>query len=352
MRGPAAMQAALAMCKSYDERREHTVMMCRLSRIPIPFALLLLCIVSLAAEEGFPVTVTDGLGRRLTFDEAPERVVAIFYGNFGTMATLGVRPVATLANDSMLVDPRYFEDGETIPSVGAVDGGIDLEAVAAAEPDLIIVHREDRVAALESIAPVYAPLDTDTIEGLYAETRQLATILGVRDRAEDAVAAFQDRLAAYRALAPRVVTVLLPAPEEDDLNSMWVRHGDSPDCRLLNEIAICDWENPAGGGGWSFQATAETLLELNPDFIYYKTPWHGTHAELVEYVRGNPLWAATDAVQNGRLLYVPGYPNPIASSLIAATQLIDVFAPLLYSAVFPDGPLTEGEVRELSAGTR
>lgn len=311
---------------------------------------LLLCIITpLAAQESFPVTVTDGLGRRLTFDEPPQRVVALFNGNFGNMATLGVRPVATLANQSMLVDERYFTNGQTIPSVRAADGGIDLEAVAAADPDLIIVLGEERAALLESIAPVYVPLDTDTIAGLYAETRQLAAILGVRDRAETAVAAFQDRLAAYQALVPRDVSILLPAPEEDDLNTMWVRHGASPDCRLLNEIALCDWENPAGGGGWSFQTTAETLLELDPDFIYYKTRWDGTHRELLAYVRSNPLWAATDAVRNDRLLYVPGYPNPIASSLIAATQLIDVFAPLLYPDILPNGPLTDEQVREVVA---
>jgi len=316
-------------------------------------ALLLVSVVPLTAQddasESFPVTVTDGLGRELTFEEPPQRVVAIYNGNFGNLATLGVRPVATLANDSMLADPRYFEDGESIPSVAAAEGGIDLEAVAAAEPDLIIAFSIEEVQSMENIAPVYVPLDTNSLEGLYAETRQLGSILGVEDRAEAAISAFQDRLAAYQAITPGDVSILLTSPEEDNLNSMWVRHGDSPDCRLLNEIAICDWENPTDDGGWSFQTTPETLLELNPDFIYYKSPWDGTHQELMDYVRGNPLWAATDAVQNDRLLYVEGYPNPIASSLIATTQLLDVFAPSLYPDLLSDGPLTDEQVQEILA---
>lgn len=296
------------------------------------------------------VTVIDGLGRSLTFDEAPQRVVALFNGNFGTMATLGVRPVATLANDSMLVDPRYFENGETIPSVRAPDGGIDLEAVAAANPDLIIVFGQERVAAMQSIAPVYVPLDTTTIEGLYAETRQLAAILGVPDRAETAIAAFQNRLAAYRAASPRNVSVMVTAPEEDNFGSLWLRTVASPDCRLLNEIALCNWADPTGGEAWGYQTTPETLLALNPDYIYYWNDWDGTQRELVSFLRQDPLWAELDAVRNERILHVAGYSNPIASSLIAATQLIDVFAPLLYTDIFPNGPLTDVQVQEILAG--
>lgn len=303
-----------------------------------------------ASAAGFPVTITDGLGRELTFEEPPERVVALYNGNFGNLATLGVRPVATLANESMLAAPRYFEDGESIPSVGATDGGIDLEAVAAAEPDLILGFGMEQVQSMGDIAPFYSPLDTDTLEGLYAETRNLGTILGIADRAEEAISAFQDRLAAYQALTNRDVSILLASPEEDNLNSMWIRHAGSPDCRLLNEIAICDWDDPTGGEGWSFQTTPETLLELNPDFIYYKSPWDGTQEELMNYVQQNPLWAELDAVQNNRLLYVEGYPNPIASSLIAATHLLDTFAPRLYPDLFPDGPLTDAQVQEIIGG--
>lgn len=315
--------------------------------------LLLMSVAPLAAQddapEGFPVTVTDGLDRELIFEEPPQRVVAIYNGNFGNLATIGVRPVATLANPSMLANPDYFEDGESIPSVGAADGGIDLEAVAAAEPDLILGWGMEQVQSMSDIAPVYSPLDTDTLEGLYAETRNLGKILGVEERAEEAISNFQDRLTAYQTLVPRDVSILLPAPEEDNLNSMWIRHGASPDCRLLNEIAICDWENPTGDGGWSFQGTPETLLELNPDFIYYKSPWDGTQEELMAYVQENPLWSELDAVQNNRLLYVEGYPNPIASSLIASTNLLDTFAPLLYPEIFPDGPLTAEQVQEILA---
>lgn len=57
-----------------------------------------------------PVTVTDGQGRELNFDTLQQRVVGLYNGNFGNLAVIGVRPVATLANASMMVAARYFED--------------------------------------------------------------------------------------------------------------------------------------------------------------------------------------------------------------------------------------------------
>lgn len=302
-----------------------------------------------AGVAGFPVTVTDGLGRELTFDEPPQRVVAIYNGPFGTLATLGVRPVATLANASMLQDPRYFEDGESIPSVAGPDGEIDLEKIASFEPDLIMVIGLERAQSMESIAPTYVPIDGNTIEDVYAEVRNVGKILGLEERAEEAIRAFQNRLAAYKQLAPADVSVMVAAPDGDNLGSVWLRTEASNDCQLLNEIAECAWEDPTGGESWSYQTMPETLLELNPDFIYFWREWDGTREELYEFVRQDPLWAELDAVQNGRLLHVPGYNNPIASSLIAATQLLDTFVPLLYPDIFP-AALTEEQVQEILAG--
>ncbi len=302
-----------------------------------------------ASAAGFPVTVTDGLGRELTFEEPPERVVALYNGNFGRLASLDVRPVGALINPTMR-SPRYFADGESIPSVAAAEGGVDLEAVAAAEPDLILAFSLEEVQSMEGIAPVYIPLDTDSLEGLYAEIRNLGTMFGREERAEEAIRAFQDRFAAYKALAPRDVSVMVAAPDGDNLSSVSLRTEASPDCQILNEIAICNWDDPTGGESWGYDTTPEALLEMNPDFIYFWDEWDSTKEELLDFLRQDSLWAELDAVQNERVLHVEGYSNPVASSLVATEQLLDIFAPLLYPDVFPDGPLTDAQVQEIIGG--
>ena len=295
---------------------------------------------------GYPRTITDGQGREITLEQPPERVVALYNGNFGMLATLGIRPVATLANEEMLTDPIYFEDGESIPSVVGNDGEIDPEIVAELTPDLIMASNIEEVRIFESIAPVYLPTEDDAVTDTYDELRRVAALFAMEAEAEAAISAFQDRLAAYKARVPSDISVMITAPDGDNLGSVSLRTEVSPDCRLLNEIASCDWEDPVGSGVWAYDTTPETLLELNPDFIYFWNEWDGTQEELLAFLRQDPLWAELDAVQNEQVFHVEGYTNPIASSLPAAAKILDTFAPRIYPDIF-DGPLTDAEVQEI-----
>ena len=82
--------------------------------------LLVLAVLAFAwaSAQTAPVPVVDGLGRELTFDAAPQRVIALYNGNYGLLASLGVRPVGALVNPSLRI-PLYFEDAASIPSVSA-----------------------------------------------------------------------------------------------------------------------------------------------------------------------------------------------------------------------------------------
>jgi ABC-type Fe3+-hydroxamate transport system substrate-binding protein len=314
--------------------------------------LLVLAVFALAwaTAQTAPVTVVDGLGRELAFDEPPQRVIALYNGNYGLLASLGVRPIGTLVNPSLRI-PLYFDDAASIPSVSAAEGGIDFEVVASLAPDLILASSLEDVQAMEGIAPVYVPGDTDSLEGLYAETRNLGLALGMAERAEQVIAAFQDRFEAYKRLAPGGVSIMVAAPDGDNLGSVWLRTSVSPDCRVLNEIATCEWTDPTGGQFWSYETTPEGLLAFDPDVIYFWDAWDGTSEDLLAFLRQDPLWAEVAAVRNGRVLHVAGYTNPIASSLTAATQLLDTFAPLLYPDVF-DGPLSDEEIQEILGAGR
>ncbi|MEM7346200.1 MAG: ABC transporter substrate-binding protein [Chloroflexota bacterium] len=300
-----------------------------------------------ASTDGFPRTIIDAAGRELTLDVQPQRIVAYYNDSFGMLATLGIMPVAQSVNPDMLSDPIYFgEAGESIPTL-SYDDGPDLEEVAAAEPDLVLVYSEDEALALDGIAPAFVTPDPVNLQEVYDSVSLYGELLGLEVEAEAAIKSFQDRLTAYKTLAPGNVSVMVAGPDVDDLNVVWLRTAASLDCQLLSEIAACDWDDPTGGDWWSYETTPETLLELDPDFIYYWETWDGTSAELLAFLRENPLWAELKAIQNEQLLSVEGYSNPIASSLPAAAKILDTFAPLLYPDVFADGPLTDEQVNEI-----
>ena len=105
-----------------------------------------------------------------------------------------------------------------------------------------------------------------------------------------------------------------------------------------------------GGASWAYETTSEGVLSLNPDVIIFGN-WSSDETQneaLFEQLSTDPLWQEVAAVQNDRVLITPGYDNPIASSLPAATKILDTFAPRIYPDVF-DGPLTDEQVQEILA---
>lgn len=299
-------------------------------------------LVLLAAPAAAEIPMTDALGREVTLPEPPERVVALYNDAYGHMATLGVRPVATLVNPEMQRDEAYyFEDGESIPLVGAMDGAPDPELVASHDPDLILAWNAEEAAQFEGIAPVLALEPFDGVEGPKEALREIARVLGQEEEAEARIAAFEDRIAAYAARVPERPTVLKLSGRGGGEFSFGTM--SDPVCALLDEVVTCEWEN-APGQDWGYQGTMEQALALDPEVIVLNN-WTeaGAEAFLAE-VEANPLWGELQAVKAGRVVFLPEYSNPIYSSVAAGEKALDTLIPAIFPETFPDGPLSEAEV--------
>lgn len=298
-----------------------------------------------------PISVVDGAGTTHSFDAPPTRVVCYYNSCYGMLATLGVKPVAQAVNPEMLSDPIYFDgQGTDIPTLRRDGDAVDLEDVAAAAPDLVLVFSPEEAQALDGIAPAFQEFETSSLEDVYAALRSYGTLLGREAQAEAAIAGFERRLAAYAARSPKDVSVLKLGLVSPDAFSIATRN--DPICQILSQVARCDWDDPAGDSGlWSYDGTIESLLALDPDVIILNnwTQWGDTaldDATLRAELAKNPLWQELRAVKANRVLSTPGYDNPIASSLPAATKFLDIYMPLLYPEQFR-GPLSEAEVQTL-----
>jgi iron complex transport system substrate-binding protein len=313
-------------------------------------ALALIGVVPLAAQdapEGFPLTIVDGAGRELTFDAPPQRVVTYYNDSYGMLATLDLMPVAQRVNPEMLTDPIYFAGaGRDIPTIPGSDAP-DLEAVAAAQPDLVMVYSVEEADALEGIAPAFVTYDPATLDDLYEAVQQYGLLFARQETASAAVTAFQQRLAAYISLAPRSVTVLKLGAM--DAGAFYISTIDDPICQILNMLAICEWEKATPDEFWGYETTLEGVLELDPDVILLNNWSSASREDMLAALDTNSLWNELSAVQAGRVVGTPGYENPIASSLPAATKFLDTYLPLIYPTIFP-APLTDEQVQEILAG--
>lgn len=162
-------------------------------------------------DDAFPVTVEHAFGETTVPDE-PRRVVTVGYTEQDTLLALGVVPVGVTewyGEQPFAVWPWAQDElGDAEPEVLDASDGINVEAVAALEPDLIVSTNagldEETYEALSGIAPTIAHSgDHDAyFEPWDVQVELIGTALGQRDEALALIGDLQDRFARVAAAHP------------------------------------------------------------------------------------------------------------------------------------------------------
>lgn len=291
---------------------------------------------------GYPVIV-DNCGTEVTFDEAPERVLAIKSSSIEMMLALGLqdRMIGTAFPDGEYAE-EWAARGADIPLISEKVPG--QEATLNLEPDLVYAGWESNVTAdgagdRETLAslgvntfvspsacqePGYQP-DPLTFDDVFAELEQVGTIFDAQDAAADLVAGMQSRLDAV-------------TPDDRGLTALWFSSGsDTPfvgagigapqmmmDAAGLTNIAE-DVDETWSSLSW------EVVVDANPDVIVLIDSAWGSTEKKIGVLEANPATANLPAVVNSRYLVVPfpageaGVRNVEAvESLIAQLEEIDL----------------------------
>lgn len=107
-------------------------------------------------------TFTDDVGVTVTLDRAPERVAS--YADYALgLHSLDVDPVAVFGRVPVATDERFADyDLSDVAVVGNSYGEVDIEAMAAADPDVIVVgiYPTDGEGTLDLEGPRYSLQDT------------------------------------------------------------------------------------------------------------------------------------------------------------------------------------------------
>ncbi len=256
-----------------------------------------------ADSQGFPRTITDGLGSEVTIPQKPQRIVSLTLSTdeilLSLVATERVRAVTYLAGDSIWTNvseiARQVE--HTVQS--------DPEQIIALEPDLVLAatyNNPDHIKLLRDAGiPVVVVSLFDSVDQVADNIRYVAQLTGDEARAEELIAAMEERLAAIEAMAakaetkPRVLfyTAFGSSAGKGSTFSDIVQRAGGIN---LGDEAL---DGPFG------EISLEKIVELNPDVIVTDEFSPEDNAEWQENFSNHPALANVNAKKNGRIYTVP-----------------------------------------------
>ncbi len=283
------------------------------------------------AGTGYPLTI-DNCGTEVTFDAAPERVLAIKSTSIEMMLALGLedRLVGTAFSDGE-PSAQWADRAAGVPVIS--DRVPGQEATLELEPDLVYAGWESNVTAdgagdRDTLAtlgvdtyvspaacqePGYQP-NPLTFDDVFADIAEMGAIFDVPDRAQQLIDRQRAALAAL-------------TPDDRGLTALWFSSGsDTPfvgagigapqmmmDAAGLTNIAG-DIDETWSSLSW------EVVVEANPDVIVLVDSAWGSTEKKIGVLESNPATAALPAVQEGRYLVVP---FPAAEAGVRNVEAVD-----------------------------
>ena len=233
---------------------------------------------------------TDDLGTTVRLDEAPTRVAGL-NDVLSSLWNYGIEPVASFGQTSIADDVAFEgKDLSGVEVVGSAYGQIDLEALAAADPDVIVtsVYPVDSAGTLDPAGPLYgfesveqqeqveqiAPVIAIAWRGSAADvierTAELAGALGVDLESERMaeLRAGYDRAAAGLTEAAATGLTVLPVAAYPDEGFYMAKAPDDPSLRLYSELGV-QFVDPGGSDFFWQVAGWETVTDHPSDVLLY-----------------------------------------------------------------------------------
>ena len=248
-----------------------------------------------------PGTITDDLGRMVTIDRLPQRIVSHVPSITETLFALGLGEKVVGVSDYC----DYPKEAKLKPSVGNYYNP-SIEKIVELEPDLVLTdgYSEGLIEQLEDLGITSFVINPEDIDHILRDIELLGEISGTRERAEELLEDMQKRIS--RVLnrvkdAHRVkVFYVFDATE---LNNPWTA---GPGSIVDSLISMAGGENISAKaqGSW-VQFNIEALVDSDPEIIIIDAH-HGTAVITPAELEEHPIWQKISATKEGRIFVVDG----------------------------------------------
>jgi iron complex transport system substrate-binding protein len=276
----------------------------------------------------FPLTLTDDLGREVTVEAEPERIVSLLPSNTEILFAIG-------AGDQVVGVTSYCnypEEATTREQVGGITNkSLSVETIVALEPDLVLASgsQDEIIPTLEETGLIVIALKPATFDDIFANIEMVGQATGHTDQATVLTADLRSRV---EAVSTKVNTI--PA---DSRPTVFYEVWHDPLMTAGPKTFIGQLIELAGGKSifdevsedWP-QVSAEVILARNPDVILGPDS-HGEELT-VEKISARTGWANITAVQNEQIYILDG--NAISRPGPRIVDMLEEVARDLYPDLF------------------
>lgn len=282
----------------------------------------------------FPITINHAFGETV-ISQKPERIVTLGWCNEDPILALGIAPVGiSAANYGMVTEnllhlwtaEAYENLGVTSPNVFNDLTGYDYEAVAAAEPDIIIASysgfSKEEYELLSDIAPVIPYLEIAWKSNWREQTITNATALGMKSEGEALVestdALIKEKLTNYPELQGKSAAFFWISA--DDMSTFYAYLSADPRAAFLNDLGLKTPESinalEDDTNAFSVTISRENTQLLNDIDIMVV---YGDNT-LLTAMQADPLMNQIPAVKNGAVVLLD------STSLLASSTTPSVLS--------------------------
>jgi iron complex transport system substrate-binding protein len=247
-----------------------------------------------------PGTYTDDMGREVTINEVPQRIVSHVPSITEMLFALGVGERVVGVSDYC----DYPEEAASKTSVGNYFNP-SIENIVALEPDLVLTDgHSEGIKQLDELEPPinYMVIDPKDIDGVFKDLELLGKVTGSEGEAEELIESMQDSIANVLALVegaprPKVLFII----DATDLTFPWTAGQGS---FIDAFITMAGGENVAAQaeGAW-VQLSIEEIVNIDPEIIILPAK-HGTAFTSPETLMEHAVWQGTTAVKEGKIFII------------------------------------------------
>jgi iron complex transport system substrate-binding protein len=276
------------------------------------------------------VSATDASGNQVQLSSPAKRIVSLAPSNTEILFAIGAGP-QMVGRDSV---SDYPEEAKKVTDIGGGFGDLNMEAILAANPDLVLVAPitpDQQVADLKKAGlTVFMVPNPKSFDDLYINLETVAQLTGHEKETADLVTSLRARVQAVEEKIAPLNSRPLVFYEIDgtDPNAPWTS-GPGTFVNLVIEKAGGTNLGADLKGEW-VQISVEELISRDPTMILLgDSVFGGVTPEIVKARTG---WGALTAVQEGRIY--PFDDNLVSRPGPRLVNGLEAMAKLLHPGVF------------------